>query len=55
MKDEKLAVLIDADNVPYAYVKEMLDEILEKMPKEITYTQSISYKKLNEFKDSKND
>lgn len=27
MKDEKLAVLIDADNVPYAYVKEMLDEI----------------------------
>jgi uncharacterized LabA/DUF88 family protein len=27
MKDEKLAVLIDADNVPYAYVKEMMDEI----------------------------
>jgi len=27
MKDEKFAVLIDADNVPYAYVKEMLDEI----------------------------
>lgn len=27
MKDEKLAVLIDADNVPYAYVKEMLNEI----------------------------
>lgn len=27
MKDEKLAVLIDADNVPYANVKEMLDEI----------------------------
>lgn len=27
MKEEKLAVLIDADNVPYAYVKEMLDEI----------------------------
>ena len=27
MKDEKLAVLIDADNVPYAYIKEMLDEI----------------------------
>ncbi len=27
MKDEKLAVLIDADNVPYAYVKEMLDEV----------------------------
>lgn len=27
MKDEKLAVLIDADNVPYAHVKEMLDEI----------------------------
>lgn len=27
MKDEKLAVLIDADNVPYKYVKEMLDEI----------------------------
>lgn len=27
MKEEKLAVLIDADNVPYAYVKEMMDEI----------------------------
>lgn len=27
MKDEKLAVLIDADNVSYAYIKEMLDEI----------------------------
>lgn len=27
MKEEKLAVLIDADNVPYANVKEMLDEI----------------------------
>ncbi len=27
MKDEKLAVLIDADNVPYAYIKEMLDEV----------------------------
>jgi uncharacterized LabA/DUF88 family protein len=27
MKDEKLAVLIDADNVPYANVKEILDEI----------------------------
>ncbi|MES2558625.1 MAG: NYN domain-containing protein [Bacteroidota bacterium] len=27
MKDEKLAVLIDADNVPYANVKEMLEEI----------------------------
>jgi uncharacterized LabA/DUF88 family protein len=27
MKDKNLAVLIDADNVPYAYVKEMLDEI----------------------------
>ncbi len=27
MKDAKLAVLIDADNVPYAYVKEMLDEV----------------------------
>ena len=27
MKDEKLAVLIDADNVPYANIKEMLDEI----------------------------
>lgn len=27
MKDEKLAVLIDADNVPYAHMKEMLDEI----------------------------
>ncbi|RZK22871.1 MAG: NYN domain-containing protein [Hymenobacter sp.] len=27
MPDDKLAVLIDADNVPYAYVKEMLEEI----------------------------
>lgn len=27
MKDDKLAVLIDADNVPYANVKEMLEEI----------------------------
>lgn len=27
MKEEKLAVLIDADNVPYAHMKEMLDEI----------------------------
>tara|TARA_R110002072_G_scaffold106478_3_gene232561 strand:+ start:5124 stop:5867 length:744 start_codon:yes stop_codon:yes gene_type:complete len=27
MKDDKLAVLIDADNVPYANVKEMLDEV----------------------------
>ncbi len=27
MKDEKLAVLIDADNVPYAHIKEMLDEV----------------------------
>ncbi len=27
MKEEKLAVLIDADNVPYANVKEMLEEI----------------------------
>lgn len=27
MKDIKLAVLIDADNVPYAHVKEMLNEI----------------------------
>jgi uncharacterized LabA/DUF88 family protein len=27
MKDEKLAVLVDADNVPYANVKEMLDEV----------------------------
>ena len=27
MKDEKLAVLIDADNVPYANIKEMLDEV----------------------------
>ncbi len=27
MKDKKLAVLIDADNVPYAHVKEMLNEI----------------------------
>lgn len=27
MKDKNLAVLIDADNVPYAHVKEMLNEI----------------------------
>lgn len=27
MADDKLAVLIDADNVPYAHVKEMLEEI----------------------------
>jgi uncharacterized LabA/DUF88 family protein len=27
MKEEKLAVLIDADNVPYAHMEEMLDEI----------------------------
>lgn len=27
MKEDKLAVLIDADNVPYANVKEMLEEI----------------------------
>ncbi|WP_143961366.1 NYN domain-containing protein [Litoribacter populi] len=27
MKDKNLAVLIDADNVPYKYVNEMLDEI----------------------------
>jgi len=27
MKDERLAVLIDADNVPYANIKEMLEEI----------------------------
>ncbi len=27
MKEEKLAVLIDADNVPYASIKEMLEEI----------------------------
>lgn len=27
MQDHKLAVLIDADNVPYAHVKEMLEEI----------------------------
>lgn len=27
MTDNKLAVLIDADNVPYAHVKEMLEEI----------------------------
>ena len=27
MKDERLAVLIDADNVPYSNVKEMLEEI----------------------------
>jgi uncharacterized LabA/DUF88 family protein len=27
MKDERLAVLIDADNVSYAYVKEMMEEV----------------------------
>jgi uncharacterized LabA/DUF88 family protein len=27
MKDLRLAVLIDADNVPYAYIKEMMEEI----------------------------
>src|ERR1700758_4202353 len=27
MKDERLAVLIDADNVPYANIKELLEEI----------------------------
>lgn len=27
MKDERLAVLIDADNVPYNHIKEMLDEV----------------------------
>jgi hypothetical protein len=27
MIEDKLAVLIDADNVPYANIKEMLDEI----------------------------
>lgn len=27
MKEDKLAVLIDADNVPYSNVKEMLEEI----------------------------
>ncbi|MFN3940473.1 MAG: NYN domain-containing protein, partial [Chitinophagales bacterium] len=27
MKDERLAVLIDADNIPYAPIKEMLEEI----------------------------
>src|SRR3954469_25499969 len=27
MKDERLAVLIDADNVPYSNIKEMLEEI----------------------------
>jgi uncharacterized LabA/DUF88 family protein len=27
MKDERLAVLIDADNVPYANIREMLEEI----------------------------
>ncbi|HEX4888065.1 MAG TPA: NYN domain-containing protein [Luteibaculaceae bacterium] len=27
MTDDKLAVLIDADNVPYAHVKEMMEEI----------------------------
>jgi len=27
MKEDKLAILIDADNVPYSNIKEMLDEI----------------------------
>ena len=27
MKDQRLAVLIDADNVPYSNIKEMLEEI----------------------------
>jgi uncharacterized LabA/DUF88 family protein len=27
MKDERLAVLIDADNVPYSNIKEMLEEV----------------------------
>ena len=27
MNDKRLAVLVDADNVPYSYVKEMLEEI----------------------------
>ncbi|WP_421751083.1 NYN domain-containing protein [Croceimicrobium sp.] len=27
MKEDKIAVLIDADNVPYANIKEMLDEV----------------------------
>src|SRR5690554_4354327 len=27
MKDDKLAVLIDADNVPYSNIKEMLEEV----------------------------
>ena len=27
MTDDKLAVLIDADNVPYTNVKEMLEEV----------------------------
>jgi hypothetical protein len=30
MTDDKLAVLIDADNVPYKNVKEMLEEISRK-------------------------
>jgi hypothetical protein len=27
MNEERLAVLIDADNIPYANIKEMLEEI----------------------------
>lgn len=34
MTDEKLAVLIDADNVPYNNVKQMMEEIskTERLP-----------------------
>ncbi|MGB4960166.1 MAG: NYN domain-containing protein, partial [Saprospiraceae bacterium] len=27
MNDQRLAVLIDADNVPYATIKEMIEEV----------------------------
>ena len=30
MKDQRLAVLIDADNVPYSNIKEMLEEWKDK-------------------------
>ncbi len=31
MKEDKLAVLIDADNVPYANIKEMQEEIAKNV------------------------
>jgi len=36
MKEDKLAVLIDADNVPYSNVKEMLEEIAKNGTPTIT-------------------